>query len=92
MSKIINFECNTLTRLQKKNYLCCQLKRNYMKKIVLPFLALFVMTARAQSLTKQQMLEDYDQLYTTLTTKVPHFAMRKKVTGIDIPRELRQTK
>ena len=61
-----------------------------MKKIVLPFLALFVMTARAQSLTKQQMLEDYDQLYTTLTTKVPHFAVRKKVTGIDIPRELRR--
>ena len=48
--------------------------------------------ADAQSLTKQQMLEDYDQLYTTLTTKVPHFGVRKKVTGIDIPKELRRIK
>lgn len=89
MSKIINFECNTLARLKKRFIFAINL-RGIMKKFVLPFLALFVMTARAQSLTKQQMLEDYDQLYTTLTTKVPHFAVRKKVTDIDIPRELRR--
>ena len=57
-----------------------------MKIIILSIiLAVATITATAQSLTKQQMLEDYDQLYTTLTTKVPHFAVRKRVTGIDIP-------
>ena len=62
-----------------------------MKKIILSIiLAAATITATAQSLTKQQMLEDYDQLYTTLTTKVPHFAVRKRVTGIDIPKELRR--
>ena len=61
-----------------------------MKKIILLLnITLATFTATAQSLTKQQMQEDYDQLYTTLTTKVPHFAVRKHVTGIDIPKELR---
>ncbi len=62
------------------------------KNIITALLALLFMSAGAQSLTKQQMLEDYDQLYTTLTTKVPHFAVRKHVTGIDIPKELRHIK
>lgn len=62
-----------------------------MKLIILPFIVILTTsTTNAQSLTKQQMLEDYDQLYTTLTTKVPHFAVRKRVTGIDIPKELRR--
>lgn len=62
------------------------------KKIILFtfILAAVCNGATAQSLTKQQMLEDYDQLYTTLTTKVPHFAVRKRVTGIDIPKELQR--
>ena len=43
------------------------------KTIITITLAVVTLTATAQTLTKQQMLEDYDQLYTTLTTKVPHF-------------------
>ena len=60
------------------------------KTVITIIFALAALTAMAQSITKQQMLEDYDQLYTTLTTRVPHFAVRKRVTGIDIPKELRR--
>lgn len=62
----------------------------YKKTITAIILVAATLTATAQSLTKQQMQEDYDQLYTTLTTRVPHFAVRKRVTGIDIPKELRR--
>ena len=49
-----------------------------MKKTIITItLAVAIITATAQNLSKQQMLEDYDQLYTTLTTRVPHFAVRK---------------
>ena len=64
--------------------------RKNKKTFITIILAFATLTATAQSLTKQQMQEDYDQLYTTLTTKVPHFAVRKRVTGIDIPKELRR--
>lgn len=64
----------------------------YMNKrtIITALLAAMTMSAGAQTLTKQQMLEDYDQLYTTLTKNNPYFAVRKHVTGIDIPKEMRR--
>ena len=64
--------------------------RKNKKTIITIIFAFAPLTTTAQSLTKQQMLEDYNQLYSTLTTKVPHFAVRKRVTGINIPKELRR--
>ena len=60
------------------------------KIIITALLAILTISAGAQSLTKQQMLEDYDQLYTTLTKNNPYFAVRKHVTGIDISKEMRR--
>lgn len=48
------------------------------------------MACAAQPLTKQQMLEDFDQFYTHITSCVPHFGIRKKVTGHDIPKEIKR--
>lgn len=36
------------------------------------------------------MLEDFDQFYTHITSCVPHFGIRKKVTGHDIPKEIKR--
>ena len=46
----------------------------------------------AQPLTREQMHEDFDQLYSTLTTNVPHFGVRRKATGENIPKKLQQLK
>ena len=53
------------------------------KSIITALLAVMTISAEAQSLTKQQMLEDYDQLYTTLTKNNPYFAVRKLTDNID---------
>ena len=64
-----------------------------MKRKIISFVFAFATmygVANGQSFTKHQMLEDYNQLYKTLTDGVPHFGVRKKVTGVDIPKELRR--
>ncbi len=65
-----------------------------MRKIFTLCLLLLCLHANgsAQTLTREQMLEDYNQLYTTLTTNVPHFGVRRRATGMNIPRRLERLK